>query len=107
MTTSAASTAAAEAVPTETILSPSVRIVSPAEIGLRQSPETIAPRLVIAIFMTGCLNHRTSRLLVSSPAHSLVTGNLTANFSNSPSRAHFDPEEYKGKRSARRKIPAD
>src|SRR5262245_31532731 len=52
MTTSAASTAAAEAVPTLTMLPPSVRIASPAEIGLRQSPATIAPRLVTAILMT-------------------------------------------------------
>src|SRR5262249_39969562 len=52
MTTSAASTAATEAVPTLTMRSPSVRIVSPTAIGLRQSPETITPRLVTAIFMT-------------------------------------------------------
>src|SRR4249919_1954000 len=52
MTTSALSTAAGEAVPTETIFPSSVRMVSPLATGARQSPEMISPRLTIAIFMT-------------------------------------------------------
>src|SRR5580700_2244745 len=51
ITTSAASTAAAGVVPTSAIRSPSMRMVSPAAKGSRQSPETICPRLTIAIFM--------------------------------------------------------
>src|ERR1700750_139554 len=54
-TTSAASTAAAEAVPTDTIFPPSVRMVSPATNGLCQSPDTISPRLVMAIFIFSAL----------------------------------------------------
>ncbi len=41
ITTSAASTACADAVPTEAMRSPSLTIVSPFAKGLRQSPETI------------------------------------------------------------------
>jgi hypothetical protein len=50
ITTSALSTAAAAAVPTSVMRSPSLMIVSPAANGARQSPETICPRLTIATF---------------------------------------------------------
>src|ERR1044072_5749110 len=52
MTTSALSTAAADAVPTETMRSSSVMIASPAANGSRQLPETIWPRLTIATFIS-------------------------------------------------------
>src|SRR5262245_62577798 len=51
ITTSAASTACAEAVPTETMRSPSVRMASPRPSGLCQSPVTICPILTIAVFI--------------------------------------------------------
>src|SRR3954451_8896450 len=52
ITTSAASTCADDAVPTEVILPLSVRIESPLANGSFQLPETIWPRLTIAIFMS-------------------------------------------------------
>ena len=51
ITTSALSTAPAAAVPTETMRSPSVTIVSPDANGSRQLPDTICPRLTIATFI--------------------------------------------------------
>src|SRR5262245_4886750 len=51
ITTSAASVATADAVPTEAIFPPSTMIVSPWTKGSRQSPETIWPMLTIATFM--------------------------------------------------------
>ena len=50
ITTSAASTACAEAVPTEMMRSPSVRMAFPPASGLFQSPVTICPILTIAVF---------------------------------------------------------
>jgi hypothetical protein len=51
MTTSAVSTAAADAVPTSAIRSSSVMTVSPGASGRRQSPVTMHPRLTMATFM--------------------------------------------------------
>src|SRR5690348_3506688 len=52
MTTSAASTCAADAVPTDVILPFSVRIQSPLTNGSFQLPETIWPILTIATFIS-------------------------------------------------------
>src|SRR3974390_2318747 len=63
ITTSAASTSAADAVPTRTMRSPSVTIVSPDMNGSRQLPDTMRPRLTTAIFMRTSLRRRAQRVV--------------------------------------------
>jgi len=66
ITTSAASTAAADAVPTAAMRSRSIRIASPDAKGSRQSPETICPRLTMAIFMAARAWNQLRKRAISS-----------------------------------------
>jgi len=63
ITTSQADSCVAFAVPTDVILPSSMRIVSPAVVGLRQSPVTMVPRLTIAVFMAASVRTILARIL--------------------------------------------